>query len=98
YDTPSRRRCRQRSVSARVHAASVPDPTTALIHRLIGDHPDAPPDVLSLAPDSTSTPLLVAAAILADDLDLLTPAAEHAPTTPDPPLVPPAHGPPRAHA
>ncbi len=63
------------------------DPTTALIHRLIGDHPDAPAEVLALAADSTSTPLLVAAAILADDLDLLTPAAEHAPTTRDRQLV-----------
>jgi len=65
----------------------VPDPTTALIHRLIGDHPDAPDEVLALAPDSTSAPLLVAAAILADDLDLLTPAAQHAPTTRDRQLV-----------
>ena len=65
----------------------MPDANTALIHRLIGDHPDAPAEVLALAADSTSTPLLVAAAILAGDLDLLTPAAEHAPTTRDRQLV-----------
>jgi hypothetical protein len=39
----------------------VPDDHTALLHRLIGDHPDAPAEILRLAGDATSTSLLVAA-------------------------------------
>jgi hypothetical protein len=70
-----------------VHGAPVPDANTALLLRLIGEHPDAPTEILVLAADSTSTPLLVAAAILAGDLELLTRAAEHAPTTRDRQLV-----------
>ena len=52
----------------------MPDANTALLRRLIGDHPDAPAEILALAADSTSTPLLVAAAILAGDPDLLDPS------------------------
>ena len=70
-----------------VHGARVPDANTALLLRLIGEHHDAPTEILVLAADSTSTPLLVAAAILAGDLELLTRAAEHAPTTRDRQLV-----------
>jgi hypothetical protein len=54
---------------------------------LIGDHPDAPAEILRLAPQSTSTPLLVAAALLAGDVALLTRAAHHATTTRDRQLV-----------
>jgi len=65
----------------------VPDDNTALLHRLIGDQPDAPAEILGCAADSTSTPLLVAAALLANDLELLTRAAQHAATTRDRQLV-----------
>jgi hypothetical protein len=65
----------------------VPDDNIALLHRLIGDHPDAPAEVLQRAADSTSSPLLVAAALLADNLHLLTRAATHATTTRDRQLV-----------
>jgi hypothetical protein len=65
----------------------VPDDETALLHRLIGDHPDAPAQILALAEGSTSTPLLVAAALLAGDLDHLARAARHATTTRDRQLV-----------
>ena len=67
--------------------SGVPDDNTVLLHRLIGDHPDAPAEVLELAADSTSTPLLVAAGLLAGDLDVLTRAARHATTTRDRQLV-----------
>lgn len=59
----------------------MPDDNSTLLHRLIGDHPDAPAEILTLAAHSTSTPLLVAAGVLAGDLDLLTRAAQHASTT-----------------
>jgi hypothetical protein len=65
----------------------VSEDRTALIHRLIGDDPDAPDEILELAGDSTSTPLLVAAALLAGDADLLTRAGRHATTTRDRQLV-----------
>lgn len=73
----------QRSVSAEAHGAGVPDNDTASLSRLIGDHPDAPAEVLARAPTSTCTPLLVAAAILTGDLHHLTRAAGHATTTRD---------------
>ena len=47
-------RRRQRSVSAQVHAASVPDANTALLRRLIGDHPEAPAEIHVLARDHLS--------------------------------------------
>lgn len=78
---------RQRCVSAKVQGLVVPDDNTALLHRLIGDHPDAPAEILDLAADSTSTPLLVASALLAGDLDVLTRAARYATTTRDRQLV-----------
>jgi hypothetical protein len=65
----------------------VPDDITALLHRLIGDHPDAPAEILARAADSTSAPLLVAAALLAGDPELLTRAARLATTTRDRQLV-----------
>jgi hypothetical protein len=65
----------------------VPDPNAPLLRRLIGDHPDAPVEVLDLAASSNSTPLLVAAAIVAADHELLTRAAQHAATTRDRQLV-----------
>ncbi len=65
----------------------MPDDNTALLHRLIGDHPDAPAEILELAAHSTSTPLLVAAALLAGDLGLLARAGQHAATTRDRQLV-----------
>jgi hypothetical protein len=60
---------------------------TALLHRLIGGDPEAPTEILAMAGSSTSTPLLVAAALLADDLDVLSTAATHARTTRDRQLV-----------
>jgi len=65
----------------------VPDDNSTLLHGLIGNHPDAPAAILALAAGSTSTPLLVAAALLAGDLELLTRAAQHATTTRDRQLV-----------
>ena len=65
----------------------MPDTNASLLRRLIGEHPDAPAEVLDLAPDSTSTPLLVAAAIVSGDRALLTRAGQHAATTRDRQLV-----------
>jgi hypothetical protein len=65
----------------------VPDEDTTLLHRLIGDLPDAPAEVLDRAPGSTSAPLLVAAALLACDRHLLARAARYASTTRDRQLV-----------
>ena len=65
----------------------MPNDHTALLHRLIGDHPDAPGEILELAADSTSTPLLVAAALLSVDPQLLSRAGRHATTTRDRQLV-----------
>lgn len=63
------------------------DDSTPLLHRLIGDHPDAATEILSLAATSTSPPLLVAAAILTRDLQHLTRAAAHATSIRDRQLV-----------
>lgn len=65
----------------------MPDDNTALLHRLIGDHPDARAEIIELAPDSTSAPILVAAALLMGDVNLVTRAAGHATTTRDRQLV-----------
>jgi hypothetical protein len=65
----------------------VPDDNAALLHRLIGDHPDAPAEIIELATDSTSAPILVAAALVMGDVDLVTRAALHATTTRDRQLV-----------
>lgn len=65
----------------------MPDDNTALIRRLIGGHPDAPAEILGLALQSSSTPLLVAAALLAGDPRLLIRAVQHASTTRDRQLV-----------
>ena len=64
----------------------VPDNNTALLHRLIGDQPDAPAEILDRATDSTFTPLVVAAALLARDLDL-SEATRYAATSRDRQLV-----------
>jgi hypothetical protein len=78
---------RQRFVSDAVQGADVPDESNALLHRLIRDHPDAPGEVLRSADGSTSTPLLVAAALLAFDLALVRRAGRYATTTRDRQLV-----------
>jgi hypothetical protein len=78
---------RQRAVSAQGHGAGVQDDNTALLHRLIGDHPDAPSEIVGLAANSTSTPLLVAAALVTGDPTLLAEAAQQATTTRDRQLV-----------
>jgi hypothetical protein len=65
----------------------VPDETNRLLRRLIGGQPDAADEILRLAEVSTSAPLLVAAALLVDDLSLLTKAALLATTTRDRQLV-----------
>jgi hypothetical protein len=65
----------------------VPDTDTDLLHRLIGGRPDAPDQVLARAAGCTSTPLLVAAALLAGDHGLMTRAAQHATSTRDRQLV-----------
>ena len=65
----------------------MPDDSATLLDRLIGSRPEAPAEILARAPDSTSTPLLVAAALLSGDLELLTRAARYATTTCDRQLV-----------
>jgi hypothetical protein len=65
----------------------VPDDITTLLHRLIGGHPDAAAEVLDRASDSTSAPLLVAAALLAQDPELVTTASLYAITSRDRQLV-----------
>jgi hypothetical protein len=70
-----------------VHGAGVPDNEPAPLSRLIGSHPDAPAEVLALAATSTSTPLLVAAAILTGDLHHLARATTQATSTRDRQLV-----------
>ena len=65
----------------------MPDDNASLLHRLIGDHPDACAEILDRAVDSTSTPLLVAAAIVAVDRELLVRAAQYALTSRDRQLV-----------
>jgi hypothetical protein len=79
--------CRQRAVSAQVHRSGVPDDSISLLHRLIGDDPDAGAQILGRANHSTSTPVLVAAALLAQDAELLTRATQYATTTRDRQLV-----------
>ena len=65
----------------------MPDPTTALLHRLIGDDPTAVADIRRLAPLSDSPALLVAAALLGPEPPLLTRAAALARTSRDRQLV-----------
>ena len=65
----------------------MPDDNTSLLHRLIGDDPDAGGEILARATGSTSTPLLVTAALLAQDPALLARAARHALTTRERQLV-----------
>jgi hypothetical protein len=65
----------------------VPDDNFPLLRRLIGEDPRAAVEILDLAPDSTSTPLLVAAAIVGRNPELLMRAAQHAATTRDRQLV-----------
>jgi hypothetical protein len=65
----------------------VPEDNTALLRRLIGGHPDAPTEVLDRAATSTSPPLLVAAALLGHDAELLERAAGHSGSTRDRQLV-----------
>ncbi len=65
----------------------MPDDNTALLHRLIGDHPDAPAEILERAADSTSTPFWWPPHSWPATSDLLTRAAQHATTTRDRQLV-----------
>lgn len=77
----------QRAVSAEAHRDGVPDENALLLHRLIGEQPGAAAEVLVRAADSTSAPLLVAAALLAGDPAVLSVAAQYATTTRDRQLV-----------
>ena len=65
----------------------MPDDSASLLDRLLSDHPGALAEVLDRANGSTSTPLLVAAALLAQDSELLTRATRYATTTRDRQLV-----------
>lgn len=65
----------------------MPDDNTALLRHLIVGDPDAPAEVLQRAATSTSPSLLVAAALLAKDLELLVLAGRHATTSRDRQLV-----------
>jgi hypothetical protein len=82
---------RQRLVSAARHRAVVPDkktsPLTGLLPRMIGGSHEARVEVLARAASSTSPSLLVAAAVLAQDPDVLTRAGQHAVTVRDRQLV-----------
>jgi hypothetical protein len=65
----------------------MPDSTTALLDRFIGDDPSAAAEVLVAAPTSVSPDLLVAAALLALAPELLDRAGGLATTTRDRQLV-----------
>ena len=65
----------------------MPDEITTLLHRLIGGDPDAAAAIRQRATTSTSAPLLVAAAFVSRDADLLVAAGRHATTTRDRQLV-----------
>lgn len=60
---------------------------SALLHRLIGGEPAAATEVLDRASGSTSPALLVAAAVVGRDPELLVRAAGHATVTRDRQLV-----------
>jgi hypothetical protein len=64
---------------------------TVLLHRMIGGSRDARTEVLARAASSTSPPLLVAAAVLAGDPEVLARAGRHAATVRDRQLVAVAH-------
>lgn len=59
----------------------------ALLNRLIGGDPDASAEILAVASGSTSPALLVAAALLGRDVELLSRAARNAISTRDRQLV-----------
>jgi hypothetical protein len=65
----------------------VPEDHTALLRRLVGGDATAEAEVLVRAADSTSAPLLVAAALVAHDRLLLVQAQRCAATTRDRQLV-----------
>jgi hypothetical protein len=65
----------------------MPDPTLALLRRLISDERSAASDVLRAAETSTFPPLLVAAALLSHRGEPLDRAEAHATTTRDRQLV-----------
>jgi hypothetical protein len=69
----------------------MPDSTTALVHRLIGDDPSAAADVLLAARTSVSPSLLVLAALLARGQEHLERAGALASTSRDRQLVALAH-------
>jgi hypothetical protein len=73
----------------------VPDentsPITGLLRRMIGGSHHARVEVLARAASSSSPSLLVAAAVLAEDPDVLTRAGRHAVTVRDRQLVALAH-------
>jgi hypothetical protein len=75
--TPSRRR--QWIVSAQFDSFLMPEDIESLLRRLIGGDAQAPAAILDRATTSCSPALLVAAALLADEPDvLLARAAQHA--------------------
>jgi hypothetical protein len=65
-----------------MHGAGVPDDNISLLH-LIGGQPDARAEILDLAVDSTSAPLLVAAAVVSGDRAHLVRAGTYARTSRD---------------
>jgi hypothetical protein len=70
-----------------VHLLDVPDTTDTILLRLIGGDPAAPDEVVHLAATSVSAPLLVVAALVTGDPDLLARATDHAETARDRQLV-----------
>ncbi len=65
----------------------MPDPTDALLHRLIGGDPSAAPQIIADSETSCSPPLLVAAALLEQRSDMLDTAETHATSSRDRQLV-----------
>lgn len=65
----------------------MPDRTLALLHRLIGDEPGVAREVMRTSETSSSPPLLVAAALLSHQDELLDRAEEFATTSRDRQLV-----------
>jgi hypothetical protein len=78
---------RQRVVSAAEQGSSMPDPTLALLHRLIGGDPSAASQVIRTSETSSSPPLLVAAALLGRHGEILDRAEALSTTSRDRQLV-----------
>jgi len=66
----------QRAVSTKAHVGPVPDDQTALLNRLVGGDPRAAKELLALTPTTRSASILVAAALLSQNVAFLTRATQ----------------------